>query len=120
MRDWVFRVDHETCTSPFLARCPLSRAKEKSILGSQKLIQVGSSLSADGVQPELHFKCTKMCPSVVAKKPCHSRSFDVEEQKPTPGGQGGRLSRRRGSALEQFRLAHLHRVNPPSSQKIAT
>ena len=29
------------------------------MLGAEKLIQVGFSLSADGVQPELHRECTK-------------------------------------------------------------
>jgi hypothetical protein len=31
----------------------VSGKKEKSLLGFENLIQVGSSLSADGVQPEL-------------------------------------------------------------------
>jgi len=31
----------------------VSGKKEKSLLGLENLIQVGSSLSADGVQPEL-------------------------------------------------------------------
>jgi len=31
----------------------VSGKKEKSLLGFESLIQVGSSLSADGVQPEL-------------------------------------------------------------------
>lgn len=31
------------------------RAEEKSMLGTKGLMQVGSSLSADGLQPELRF-----------------------------------------------------------------
>jgi hypothetical protein len=38
----------------------VSGKKEKSLLGFESLIQVGSSLSADGVQPELRHECTGM------------------------------------------------------------
>jgi hypothetical protein len=43
----------------------VSGKKEKSLLGLENLIQVGSSLSADGVQPELQPLLYQNAPSVV-------------------------------------------------------